>query len=136
MARVLWKGSISFGLVTVPIGLVSAIEAREELAFNLLHKKNGSRIVEKRFCKEEDVEAAGMRGARPGPVMYLGAAIHRDEINRVEIVSTGVDRTHFSDARTSCVIETAHAARTRVTEEGALPWRGQARKSSVISTVR
>ena len=56
MARPLWTGSISFGLVTVPIGLVSAIEAREELAFNLLHKKDGSRIVQKRFCKEEDVE--------------------------------------------------------------------------------
>ena len=56
MARALWKGSISFGLVTVPIGLVSAIEAGEDLAFNLLHKKDGSRIVQKRFCKEEDVE--------------------------------------------------------------------------------
>lgn len=56
MARALWKGSITFGLVTVPIGLVSAIEPREELAFNLLHKKDGSRIVQKRFCKAEDVE--------------------------------------------------------------------------------
>jgi DNA end-binding protein Ku len=56
MARALWKGSISFGLVTVPIGLVSAIEAREELVFNLLHKKDGSRIKQKRFCEEEDVE--------------------------------------------------------------------------------
>lgn len=56
MARALWKGSISFGLVTVPIGLVSAIEAREELAFNLLHKKDGGRIKQKRYCEEEDVE--------------------------------------------------------------------------------
>jgi DNA end-binding protein Ku len=56
MARALWKGSINFGLVTVPIGLVSATEAREEFAFNLLHKKDGSRIIQKRFCKEEDVE--------------------------------------------------------------------------------
>jgi DNA end-binding protein Ku len=56
MARALWKGTISFGLVTVPIGLVSAIEASETLAFNLLHKKDGSRIVQKRFCQEEDVE--------------------------------------------------------------------------------
>ncbi len=56
MARALWKGSINFGLVTVPIGLVSAIEAREELRFNLLHRKDDSRIVQKRFCKEEDVE--------------------------------------------------------------------------------
>jgi DNA end-binding protein Ku len=56
MARPLWKGAISFGLVTVPIGLVSAIEAGEQLAFNLLHKKDGSRIVQKRFCQEEEVE--------------------------------------------------------------------------------
>ena len=56
MARALWKGSISFGLVTVPIGLVSAIEGREELRFNLLHKKDGSRIVQRRFCKDEGVE--------------------------------------------------------------------------------
>ena len=56
MARALWKGSISFGLVTVPIGLVAAIEAREQLAFHLLHRKDGSRIKQKRFCEKEDVE--------------------------------------------------------------------------------
>jgi DNA end-binding protein Ku len=54
--RALWKGSISFGLVTIPIGLISAVEPREELAFHLLHRKDGSRIVQKRFCKAEDVE--------------------------------------------------------------------------------
>ena len=54
--RALWKGSISFGLVTVPISLVSAAEPRETLAFNLLHRKDLSRIVEKRFCTKEDVE--------------------------------------------------------------------------------
>jgi DNA end-binding protein Ku len=54
--RALWKGSISFGLVTIPISLVSATEPRESLAFNLLHRKDGSRIVEKRFCAKEDVE--------------------------------------------------------------------------------
>jgi DNA end-binding protein Ku len=56
MARALWKGSISFGLVTVPIGLVSALEARQELTFNLLHRKDGSRIKQKRFCEEENIE--------------------------------------------------------------------------------
>jgi len=50
--RAMWKGAISFGLVTVPINLVSATEARETLAFNLLHKKDGSRIVERRFCRD------------------------------------------------------------------------------------
>src|SRR5918996_1711369 len=41
MARALWKGAISFGLVTIPVDLFSAIEAREELSFNLLHAKDG-----------------------------------------------------------------------------------------------
>jgi DNA end-binding protein Ku len=54
--RALWKGSISFGLVTLPINLVSATETGEALAFNLLHRKDRSRIIEKRFCKKEDVE--------------------------------------------------------------------------------
>jgi len=54
--RALWKGSISFGLVTVPISLVSATEPRDALAFNLLHRKDQNRIVEKRFCSKEDVE--------------------------------------------------------------------------------
>jgi DNA end-binding protein Ku len=56
MARPLWNGVISFGLVTVPVALHPAVESRETLAFNLLHKKDGSRIVQKRFCKAEDVE--------------------------------------------------------------------------------
>ena len=54
--RALWKGSISFGLLTVPISLVSAAEPRETLTFNLLHRKDGSRIVEKQFCMKEDVD--------------------------------------------------------------------------------
>ena len=54
--RTLWKGAISFGLVTIPINLVAATEPRESLSFNLLHKKDGSRVVEKRFCQKEDVE--------------------------------------------------------------------------------
>ena len=56
MARALWKGSVSFGLVSVPIGLVSAIASGEQLAFHLLHGKDGRRIKQKRFCEKEDVE--------------------------------------------------------------------------------
>jgi len=56
MARALWSGSISFGLVNVPVGLFSAVEARETLSFHLLHKKDGSRIEQKRVCKAEGVE--------------------------------------------------------------------------------
>jgi DNA end-binding protein Ku len=40
MPRPIWKGAISFGLVTIPVNLYSATERRETLSFNLLHKKD------------------------------------------------------------------------------------------------
>ncbi len=55
MARALWTGSISFGLVNVPVQLVSA--ARDlDYHFNELHEKDKVRIEQRRFCSEEDVE--------------------------------------------------------------------------------
>jgi DNA end-binding protein Ku len=56
MPRPIWKGALSFGLVTIPVNLYSAIERRETLSFHLLHKKDHARIENKRFCSEESVE--------------------------------------------------------------------------------
>ena len=56
MARAIWKGAISFGLVTIPVGLYSAVESRGELHFRQLHARDESLIDYKRFCVEEDVE--------------------------------------------------------------------------------
>ena len=47
MARAIWKGSISFGLVNIPVGLYSA-EKRDELHFGLLDRRNMSPIHYKR----------------------------------------------------------------------------------------
>jgi DNA end-binding protein Ku len=58
MSRAIWKGSISFGLVTVPVALHSATDQKGELAFRLLHKTDQSPVEYKRFCKEEDKEVA------------------------------------------------------------------------------
>jgi DNA end-binding protein Ku len=51
----MWKGAISFGLVSIPVGLYSAT-SREDLSFRLLHAKDGSPIAYRRFCAEENVE--------------------------------------------------------------------------------
>jgi DNA end-binding protein Ku len=56
MGRPVWKGAITFGLVTIPVGLHSAVERKDELSFRLLHEKDGSRIDYKRFCEAEAVE--------------------------------------------------------------------------------
>ncbi|HVF58479.1 MAG TPA: Ku protein [Thermoanaerobaculia bacterium] len=55
MARAIWKGSISFGLVNIPVGLYSA-EKREELSFDLLEKKSKSRIRYKRVAEKSGRE--------------------------------------------------------------------------------
>jgi DNA end-binding protein Ku len=53
--RSIWSGSLSFGLVNVPVALHSA--ARDlDLHFNQLHEKDGARIETRRFCKKEDKE--------------------------------------------------------------------------------
>lgn len=56
MARAVWKGAISFGLVTIPVSLHPAVERRGELHFRLLHGKDGSPIDYRRFCEAENVE--------------------------------------------------------------------------------
>jgi DNA end-binding protein Ku len=56
MPRSLWNGSLSFGLVNVPVRLASA--ARDlDLHFRQLHEKDSAPIEQRRFCSEEkDVE--------------------------------------------------------------------------------
>jgi DNA end-binding protein Ku len=53
MASVVWKGFVSFGLVSFPVRLQAA--ARDKpLRFHMLHKKELSRIKEVFFCSQED----------------------------------------------------------------------------------
>ena len=55
MARTLWSGSLSFGLVNVPVRLTSA--ARDlDLHFRQLHEKDGAAIEQRRYCSEEEKE--------------------------------------------------------------------------------
>jgi DNA end-binding protein Ku len=55
--RPIWKGTISFGMVTIPVKLYTATEDKD-IRFRLLHKKDGSPIEEKRFCIKENKEVA------------------------------------------------------------------------------
>jgi len=56
--RTIWNGSISFGLVNIPIGLALATQ-RTDIAFRTLHRECGTPIKQKRWCPfhERDVEA-------------------------------------------------------------------------------
>jgi DNA end-binding protein Ku len=53
MAASVWKGHLTFGLVSFPIRLFSAARS-ETISFNLLHKEDHSRIKQVTFCQAED----------------------------------------------------------------------------------
>src|SRR5437763_13975692 len=53
MASSVWKGHLTFGLVSFPIRLFSAARG-ETISFNLLHKDDHSRIKQVTFCQAED----------------------------------------------------------------------------------
>jgi DNA end-binding protein Ku len=55
MARSIWTGSISFGLVNVPVKLYTAV-SRKTVHFHQLHDADGSRIQQKRFCASDGEE--------------------------------------------------------------------------------
>jgi DNA end-binding protein Ku len=53
MPRSIWSGSISFGLVNVPVRLYSAIQ-EHKLQFHFVHEKDSSPIGYQKICKKED----------------------------------------------------------------------------------
>jgi len=55
MARALWAGSLSFGLVNVPVNVVAATRDLD-LHFTQLHEKDGAPIEVQRWCSKENVE--------------------------------------------------------------------------------
>ena len=55
MARPIWSGAISFGLVNVPVKLFTAVR-KKDVRFNQLHEKDGGRIQQKRVCSIDGEE--------------------------------------------------------------------------------
>jgi DNA end-binding protein Ku len=53
--RSIWKGAISFGLVSIPVKLYSATEEKD-VAFHQVHREDGGRIRYKRVCQIDGEE--------------------------------------------------------------------------------
>jgi DNA end-binding protein Ku len=57
--RTTWNGSLSFGLVSIPVGLAPATKpaARQsDVSFRLLHREDATPIKQKRWCPAHDRE--------------------------------------------------------------------------------
>ncbi len=57
MARSIWNGVISFGMVSIPVKLYTATESKD-ISFHTLHQECGSRLKQQRWCPicEREVE--------------------------------------------------------------------------------
>jgi DNA end-binding protein Ku len=57
MARAIWSGSISFGLVNIPVKLYTAV-SRKNVAFHQIDKRTGARIKQRRVSAADGEEVA------------------------------------------------------------------------------
>jgi DNA end-binding protein Ku len=84
MARSIWTGTISFGLVTVPVKLYSAVN-RKTVRFHQLHESTGARISQKRVDSSTGDEVPYdeiVKGYEVTPDAYV--LITPDELEAVE----------------------------------------------------
>lgn len=73
MVRSIWKGSLSFGLVNVPVKVVTATRSRD-ISFRQLHDEDGARIEYKRVCSADGEEVPYehiVKGYELSPEQYV-----------------------------------------------------------------
>jgi DNA end-binding protein Ku len=84
MPRAIWSGSISFGLLNVPVKLYSAV-ARKNVSFRELRQSDGSRVRHKRVAEADGEEVAYeeiVKGYEISPEQYV--VITRDELEALD----------------------------------------------------
>jgi DNA end-binding protein Ku len=98
MARAIWKGGISFGLVNIPIALYPATR-REELEFRLLRKSDLSPVNYKRVAEKDGKEVpwdAIVKGYEYEEGKYV--VLKDEDFQRVDLEATQtVDIQDFVD---------------------------------------
>jgi DNA end-binding protein Ku len=88
MARAIWSGAVTFGLVNVPVKLYTAV-SQKDVRFHMLHEKDGARIRMKRFCEKEDREVPFdeiVKGYEVGRGRYV--ALSPEELEKADPKAT------------------------------------------------
>jgi DNA end-binding protein Ku len=88
MAKAIWTGALTFGLVNIPVRLVTAV-SQKEVRFNMLHDADGGRIELKRFCSVDGEEVPYehiVKGYRISPQQYV--TVTREELEALDPKAT------------------------------------------------
>jgi DNA end-binding protein Ku len=92
MARSIWGGAISFGLVNVPVKLFTAVR-KKDVRFHQLHAKDGARVQQKRVCSLDEEEVPYEELAKG----YEIANGHYVVIDPAELEALDPESTHTID---------------------------------------
>jgi DNA end-binding protein Ku len=93
--RALWKGAITFGLITIPVKLYSSV-SEKGVKFNMLHAEDGGRIKYKRECTKCGKEvswdeiAKGYEYSKDHYVMFTDQdfdALDIESVHAIDVVS-------------------------------------------------
>jgi DNA end-binding protein Ku len=116
MPRSIWNGTITFGMVNVPVKLYSATESKS-IHFHEVHVRDGSRIEHRRVCSKEDKEVPYddiVKGYEVSPGRYVvlesdevkaaagdrGKVVHIEEfVDAGDIDPVFFDKTYFVGSR-------------------------------------
>ena len=119
MPHAIWSGSISFGLVNVPVKLVSAV-AKKDIHFHQLHDADGVRVQLKRVCPADGKEVPYeniVKGYEVSRDSYV--VIRQDELDALDPkASRTIDIQTFADLSEIDPIYFEHAYYL-IPEEGA-----------------
>jgi DNA end-binding protein Ku len=99
-ARSIWRGSISFGLVNIPIKLYTTTDKNNEFSFNQLDKE-GHRIQYKKWCPIEEREipySEIKKGYEVSKDNYV--LIEKEDLDKIKAITTKtIDIKEFIDAK-------------------------------------
>jgi DNA end-binding protein Ku len=100
VARSIWKGSISFGLVNIPVKLYTTSDSSKEFSFNQLDDK-GHRIQNKKWCPVEDREVAYSelkKGYQISKDKYV--VLEKEDLSKIKMKTTqSIDIKEFIDLK-------------------------------------
>ena len=89
--KAMWNGHIRFSLVTIPVRLYSAIDTKETVSFNQLHKEDSGRVGYDKKCKkcgksltQQDI----IKGYEYEPDNYV--VIEQEDLDKVKIKSNKI----------------------------------------------
>lgn len=102
MPRPLWKGTVSFGLVSVPVEMFSAV-SDQSIRFREIHVKDGSPVKHVRYCAAEE---------KPVDPSEVGRAYQMDDGRLIRITDEELD--DLAPEKTQTIEIESFVARTEV----------------------